>query len=598
MKKIIKYILLVVLFVFPFVSHAATCTGDLRTDLTAAQQCANLAESQGSNLGYTIDCKVDQLGLGGFTDPTSGKDYILNTACSVNGSAYEYGAYLLAGFTAASTSNAIVSNVNPGWDTLKTELQYENAFNQCGGQAPYYINGAYTCTAPAGTQTATPPTSSTKIISSSVDPVLANQKMYNSIFSINKQLVSNILDGYTAAAKTMLTSTATATTTKSQCYVFNKNLQTGDSGPDVLALTYVLKKEGFISMNKDLFTTEVAGAVKKFQEAHASAILTPIGLTQGTGFVGTRTRDYLNINCLAPTTITKDISLPPPPPPSSNTCATTASVSNQKTGVYKYTFTKNTDATYKVQLNNPAYGVVGDKYYVAANFSFNAPNALDLNRQNQGWFNYLSSLPGTAEGNTFYQNMFGSFNNAYYDWDNMTSQLNAKIATCATTTPSTTTPPPATTAPLSQTGIRYIKVSVADWDTLPLALREVTILGPNNTIIKPKTVSATDFNVLAYTTPANLSDGNENTLWMANKTSGEDLQVVTFDLGQTMSVEKVKIMNYGLTDTRVFVVEVSANDSSYQKIAEVRAQINTPIADKGIVWGIVSAAGTMGPIQY
>jgi hypothetical protein len=252
-----------------------------------------------------------------------------------------------------------------------------------------------------------------------------------------------------------------------------------------------------------------------------------------------------------------------------------------------------------VQLNNPAYGVAGNTYYVSANYAFSAPNALDLNRQNQGHFNYLVSLPGTAEGNTFYQNMFGSFNNAYYDWNTMVAQLNAKIATCGTTVATSTpvTAPTATTQ-FAPTKVRYVKVSVADWDTLPLALREITILGPNNTIIKPTVISATDFNVLAYTLPTNLNDGNENTVWMANKTSGEDLQVITYDLGQVFAVDRVKVMNYGLTDTRVFVIEISADGSTYRQIAEVRAQTHAPIADKGIVWGIVNAPGSMGPIQY
>jgi len=435
---------------------------------------------------------------------------------------------------------------------------------------------------------------------------LANQAQ-QSIFSSIYQSFQTLLSNYNQYAQSTLgfslaNTSSSGTSATSQCFVFTRNLSYGDVGNDVRALTYALKQENLLSDMTSNFDANVMTAVKRFQEAHATEILTVLGLTQGTGVVGEKTRAYLNSKCIVPSYIVANPVTPSPttPPPTNatttpNTCATTAFVSNQKTGVYKYTFIKNTDGTYKVQLNNPAYGSVGDKYYVAPNFSFNAPNALDLNRQNQGWFNYLSSLPGTAEGNTFYQNMFGSFNNAYYDWDAMTSQLNAKIAACGTTSPSTTPPP---TAPVSTNVIRYIKVSVADWDTLPLALREITILGPNNTIIKPKTVSATDFNVLAYTTPANLSDGNENTVWMANKTTGEDLQVITYDLGQAVAVDRVKIMNYGLTDTRVFVIEVSADGSTYKKIAEVRAQTNTPIADKGIVWGVLSAADLVGPIQY
>lgn len=590
-------------------TSGTSCTGDLRTDLADAQACANLAEQQGSALGYTIDCKVEQLGLGGFTDPTSGKDYILNTVCSVNGSPYQYGAYTLAGFTAEPGSNAIVTNVNSGWSILQTELAYQNAYNQCGGTV-YFVNGGYSCTAPAGTPVATAPGGSITT-STSVDPLVRGTTiLLNTIRSLYERLVATYRNTYGIDISTILnttrpTSTTTGTsTTGGQCYVFTQTLSTGSTGNEVIALTYALIEEGFLTQTTNFFDANVMAAVKKLQEAHATEILSIQGLTMGTGVVGEKTRAYLNSQCIKiPTTLipSSPISTPTPAPTtttSSTTCVATASVSDQKTGVYKYTFTKNTDGTYKVQLNNPAYGTVGDRYYVAPNFSFNAPNALDLNRQNQGWFNYLSSLPGTAEGNTFYQNMFGSFNNAYYDWDNMTAQLNAKIAACPTTTTTTTTIVPPTSTTQSSNKVRYIRVSVNDWETLPLALREITVLGPNNTIIKPTSVSATDFNILAYTVPANLTDNNENTVWMANKTSGEDLQVITYDLGQVVAVDRVKIMNYGLTDTRVFVIEVSPDNYSYQQIAEVRAQVNAPIADKGIVWGVVSAASTVGPIQY
>lgn len=649
MKKIIQYILLFSFICTPFVSYAlfsvtptettpasptstpapttlaspaptptptnttttttsgTSCTGELRTNLADAEACAKLAEQQGAALGYTIDCKVEQLGLAGFTDPTSGKDYILSTACSVNGSTYQYGAYNLAGFTAAPGSNAIVTSVNSGWSILQAELAYQSASTQCGGTV-YVVNGAYSCTAPMGTPIATAPGTSL-ITSTSVDPLVRGTTMLlNTLRSLYERMLSTYKNTYgidiSGIAGGTLAASGSGVVTGGQCYVFSQTLTVGSTGPDVVALTYALVQEGFLTQTTNFFDANVMVAVKRLQEAHATEILTIQGLTQGTGVVGEKTRAYLNSKCIKVPVSSGGTMQPtstptPTPTPTPNTCATTASVTAQKTGVYAYTFTKNTDGTYKVQLNNPAYGVAGNTYYVSANYSFNAPNALDLNRQNQGHFNYLVSLPGTAEGNTFYQNMFGSFNNAYYDWNNMITQLNAKIATCGTTV-ATSTPviAPIATTQFSPTKVRYIKVSVADWDTLPLALREITVFGPNNTIIKPTVISATDFNVLAYTLPTNLNDGNENTVWMANKTSGEDLQVITYDLGQVSAVQKVQIMNYGFTDTRVFVIEISADGSTYRQIDEVRAQANAPIADKGIVWGIVNAPGSMGPIQY
>lgn len=569
----------------------STCTGELLVDMTAAQNCANLAETQGTALGYTIDCRVEQQSLGGFVDPNTGKDYILNTVCSVNGSPYQYGAYTLVGYTAGTGSTAIITSVNSGWDILQTDIQYSNAFLACGGQQPYgsVVNGqnVYSCTPPPGTVT-TSTVPNTSSINSTVTGLTNLTKVLKSIIlsSIYKptQTVAQ------KAVSTFLGTTVPALGTPSAgtvgCYVFNTTLQYGSSGLDVVALTYALKYEGFLSSVRSDFDATVMTAVKAFQEAHATEILTIQGLTQGTGVVGPKTREYLNTHCLTPANITMSAvpaTTPTPTPTTPPVTCTPSSVptnSGIQNGKYRYTFTKASNG-WTVTLNNPAYSVPTDAYYVPANFAFTATDALDLNRQNQGRFNYLSSLPGTAVGNTFYADMFGSFNNAYYDWNNMTQNATTTQTTCVTNT---------TTTQATQTGItvasnqyKYVKVSVADWDTLPIALREITLMGPNNTIVKPATVGATDFSVTSYLPPSNLTDGNENTIWSATKTSGSDLQVVTLDLGQYSALTQVKVMNYGLSYTRVFVIEVSKDGNTYTKIAEVRASQSAPVTDRGII---------------
>ncbi len=420
MKKIILYVFAIMLLTPVFSSAQNTdgrCTGEIRTDPVAAQDCVNKAIAQGEALGYDMSCKVEQLGLAGFTDPTSGKDYILNGVCTVNGS-QGHGAYLLAGFTAPAGSNAIIQSVNPGWDILKTELQYESAFAQCGGKAPYYVNGAYTCTAPAGALPVQPSASgSTKTTNEPLSTQAAVQQVLRSIFSVNNTLTQNILSRYEGYARTMLNPGASAntnplTTNNSQCYQFSKNLSFGDSGNDVFALSYALKQGGFLSQTTSTFDTTVMTAVKRFQEAHATEILSVLGLTQGTGVVGEKTRAYINSNCLVPASVA-------PTTPLTQACLPPVR-SGIKNGKYVYMFKQNTDTTWTVTLSNLAYSTPTDPYYVPALFSFTAPNAADLNRQNQGKFNYLQALPGTAAGNTEYANLFGSFNNAYYDWDTMT----------------------------------------------------------------------------------------------------------------------------------------------------------------------------------
>lgn len=606
MKKILSYLCIGLFALLPFAVDAQStgtlCTGDIRVDLASAQDCAAKATAQGQALGYTMSCKVEQLGLGGFTDPTSGKDYILNTVCSVNGSE-GHGAQLLVGWVASPDSNAIVRSINPGWDILKTELGYESAFNQCGGKAPYasVVNGVnvYSCTAPVAGAVPVSPSSieSTKATGTVSGTAIANQTQ-QAIFASITKMVQNILRGYDDYTKGVLGFTVTGAagsssspTASSQCYMFTRTLQNNDSGKDVFALTYALKQAGLLSQTSSTFDTTVMTAVKRFQELHSTEILSMLGLTQGTGVVADKTRAYLNSNCLVPSYIVENTTNVPVTPTTPSSC--TAVRTGIKNGKYQYTFSKNTTGTWTVTLNNPAYKTSADPYYVPANYSFTATDALDLNRQNQGKFNYLQTLPGTAEGNTEYANLFGSFNNAYYDWDAMT-----KDAVCTTaTTPTPVTPIPVVTQ-TSSNQARYVRVSVNDWDTLPLALREIVVQGQNNTIIKPVSVSATDFDVLGYQPASNVIDGNENTIWRATKTSGNDLQVITLNLGSLVAVDRIKVVNYGFTDTRVFTIEISTDGNTYRSIAEVRARENAPIADKGVVWGVVTAPGSMGPIQY
>jgi hypothetical protein len=80
------------------------------------------------------------------------------------------------------------------------------------------------------------------------------------------------------------------------CHDFNVNLKIGDSGPEVEALQTALEKEGF-DVSKDprgYFGEYTASAVVGFQEKYKDEILTPWGLTHGTGFVGKTTRAKLN----------------------------------------------------------------------------------------------------------------------------------------------------------------------------------------------------------------------------------------------------------------------------------------------------------------
>ncbi|MBU1046781.1 peptidoglycan-binding protein [Patescibacteria group bacterium] len=104
------------------------------------------------------------------------------------------------------------------------------------------------------------------------------------------------------------------TTTTGVSYNFTKNLTMGDSGADVLNLQKVLNMSsdtmiaasgvGSKGNETEYFGGLTKAAVIKFQNKYASEILTPVGLTAGTGFVGASTRAKLNAMTVATTPTT------------------------------------------------------------------------------------------------------------------------------------------------------------------------------------------------------------------------------------------------------------------------------------------------------
>ena len=80
------------------------------------------------------------------------------------------------------------------------------------------------------------------------------------------------------------------------CHTFTITMQKGDSGDEVTALQTALMKEGLLDIPQPTgyFWTLTFNAVVNFQEKYASEILTPLGLSQGTGKVADMTRAKLN----------------------------------------------------------------------------------------------------------------------------------------------------------------------------------------------------------------------------------------------------------------------------------------------------------------
>ena len=95
-------------------------------------------------------------------------------------------------------------------------------------------------------------------------------------------------------------------------YSWKQNLQIGSTGNDVLKLQQFLNSDpgtqiatsgiGSLGNESASYGSRTKQAVAAFQEKYAADILTPLGLTNGTGAVGTATRSKLNALCAAQAT--------------------------------------------------------------------------------------------------------------------------------------------------------------------------------------------------------------------------------------------------------------------------------------------------------
>jgi len=95
--------------------------------------------------------------------------------------------------------------------------------------------------------------------------------------------------------------------TAGDCSLLTRNLRLGVSGQDVLLLQQLLNNEattrlassgaGALGSETTYFGEKTKGAVVRFQNLYANEVLSPVGLTSGSGFVGVYTRAKLTVLC-------------------------------------------------------------------------------------------------------------------------------------------------------------------------------------------------------------------------------------------------------------------------------------------------------------
>jgi hypothetical protein len=98
------------------------------------------------------------------------------------------------------------------------------------------------------------------------------------------------------------------------CYTFDSNLSIGMTGNGVTELQTALQKDGESVTVNGTFDDQTASAVTAFQQKYQSSILTPYGLSNGTGYAGKSTRAELNslFGCSGNNPVTPPIVVTPP----------------------------------------------------------------------------------------------------------------------------------------------------------------------------------------------------------------------------------------------------------------------------------------------
>lgn len=193
-------------------------------------------------------------------------------------------------------------------------------------------------------------------------------------------------------------------------FTFSTDLSQGDTGTDVLNLQKALNNDSATQLassgagspgnETSFFGPITRSAVVKFQEKYASEVLTPIGLSAGTGYVGSMTRAKLN--ALYGTCPTDGDGAPAPTPGTglsvsapAQPAASLAVQSAARIPFTKVTFTAGTDGDVTID------GVTVERTGLANDAVFAGVVLLDENGIQLGIAKTLNSVHQTTVGESF-----------------------------------------------------------------------------------------------------------------------------------------------------------------------------------------------------
>ncbi len=180
-----------------------------------------------------------------------------------------------------------------GYGGNLSQNAYTNWVTDMTGAKGSFSNGAAINPSGSGITTGGNQTTPVVVTNASTAQQATTNYVSNMIATYKKQLadLQGQLSQYVPPSPATTNSSTSGSTS---CIPLTSDLQKGDSGTAVTYLTGVLAGEGLLPQSQSTFDDAVYQAVVAYQEKYADQILTPLGLTAGTGYVGSSTRAFIN----------------------------------------------------------------------------------------------------------------------------------------------------------------------------------------------------------------------------------------------------------------------------------------------------------------